>query len=377
MDKKLKSFLRSSGLNSSFTLQDCTYSDYISIMSDIIVKTNQHITEENQAQIIQDNAPFIWKPNVVNPGSEKNGIILTHGLFESPYSLQDIGKYFLSQHFWVQGLLLPGHGTNPGDLLSTHYQDWIKALAFAVDNLAKEVDNIYLLGFSTGACLSLYHALSKGKIKGLILFAPSIGFRSKLIGLSPFIQHIKPWYVTGEEIHHTRYRSHCFNAISQTYHLSTLLSQQPLQRLDAVPIFMVMSEDDETIDPQAATHIFNQCQHPHNKLIIYSKHVRPSANPKIAYRSSVYPGNRVLDFSHNCMHLHPDNFHFGMESKFHITATDIEEAHINDTSHMMKGALSQHNIKNHPVTRLTYNPDYTNLLHILERFLVKIGAVNY
>ena len=54
----------------------------------------------------------------------KKAILLVHGLGDSPYSFSDLATTFAKQGFYVQVLLLPGHGSKPEDMHLTTYQDW-------------------------------------------------------------------------------------------------------------------------------------------------------------------------------------------------------------------------------------------------------------
>ncbi|MEC6909862.1 alpha/beta hydrolase [Photobacterium piscicola] len=50
-------------------------------------------------------------------------ILLVHGLGDSPHSFSDLASTFAAQGFYVQVLLLPGHGSSPKDILLTTYSD--------------------------------------------------------------------------------------------------------------------------------------------------------------------------------------------------------------------------------------------------------------
>ncbi|WP_300176697.1 hypothetical protein [uncultured Aliivibrio sp.] len=45
--------------------------------------------------------------------NSKKAILLVHGLGDSPYSFSDLATTFSEQGFYVQVLLLPGHGSKP------------------------------------------------------------------------------------------------------------------------------------------------------------------------------------------------------------------------------------------------------------------------
>ena len=88
-------------------------------------------------KIVDGNAPFELKPPAGCPSGHgkpyRRGILLTHGLTDSPYSMRALGSFFQKNCFRVMAILLPGHGTQPGDLLDIHWQEWAKAEAYGTD----------------------------------------------------------------------------------------------------------------------------------------------------------------------------------------------------------------------------------------------------
>ena len=47
------------------------------------------------------------------PSTPSGGVLLLHGMSDSPYSLRALGEELHQQGYWVVGLRLPGHGTLP------------------------------------------------------------------------------------------------------------------------------------------------------------------------------------------------------------------------------------------------------------------------
>ena len=90
------------------------------------------------------NAPQEWRP----VGAPKRGIILVHGLGDSPWSFHDIGSALAARGFLVRTVLLPGHGTQPADMLQVRMEDWRRVVDEQAAILRAEVGEIYLGGFS-------------------------------------------------------------------------------------------------------------------------------------------------------------------------------------------------------------------------------------
>ena len=77
--------------------------------------------------------------------AKPRGMLLIHGLYDSPYIMRDLENYFRSRCFVTRSILLPGHGTRPGSLLKIKFEDWVDTVDFAIAALAREVDdNVFI-----------------------------------------------------------------------------------------------------------------------------------------------------------------------------------------------------------------------------------------
>ena len=81
----------------------------------------------------------------------KGAVLLIHGLFDSPYVMNDLGGLFNQQCFDTRFVLLPYHGTQPGDLVVFSAAAWKATVAYATDSLANDFSDqrLYIAGFST------------------------------------------------------------------------------------------------------------------------------------------------------------------------------------------------------------------------------------
>ncbi|NVK40298.1 MAG: alpha/beta fold hydrolase [Oceanospirillaceae bacterium] len=114
------------------------------------------------------------------------GILLLHGMSDSPYSLRQLGTVLNGAGAYVIGLRLPGHGTAPSGLTDLEWQDLEAAVELAMRHLANQSKGqpLYIIGYSTGAALAVLYALSAlednrlSRADGLILVSPAIGVSS-------------------------------------------------------------------------------------------------------------------------------------------------------------------------------------------------------
>ena len=67
------------------------------------------------------NSPFEKKP--INQKASK-GILLVHGLGDSPGYFQDLAQELVSQGFLVRTVLLAGHASKPADLINVEFEQW-------------------------------------------------------------------------------------------------------------------------------------------------------------------------------------------------------------------------------------------------------------
>src|SRR3990167_2196507 len=133
------------------------FAEYITYCRTGVALTRLDLTAENRDIILNANCPS----EIAVAGGTHKGILLLHGLYDSPCITQSLAQYFAERGFMVRSLLLPGHGTVPGDLLQITYEDWLAWGRFGLQTLQQEVEELYVVGFSMGAALASYLVLRK------------------------------------------------------------------------------------------------------------------------------------------------------------------------------------------------------------------------
>lgn len=88
------------------------------------------------------------------PG-DRRGVLLIHGLTGTPNEMRLLGKGLSKQGFTVSGMQLAGHCGDVEDLLATGWRDWYASVQRAADELASQVDHLFVAGLSMGALLAL------------------------------------------------------------------------------------------------------------------------------------------------------------------------------------------------------------------------------
>ena len=125
-----------------------------------------------------------YNRTVVIPAEQpRGGVLLLHGMHDSPYSLRQIGATLSARGYWIVGLRLPGSGTVPAGLTSVTREDMAAAVELALRHLAGAVGEkpIHIIGFSSGSALALDAALGaldeerRPMPTSLVLISPVVG----------------------------------------------------------------------------------------------------------------------------------------------------------------------------------------------------------
>jgi esterase/lipase len=381
--------LQESGLNSRFAFsRDVPFDEYIRQSERMIEKARVDINETNRDVILDANRPFELKPDEGRfprnrEGRYEKGILLIHGLSDSPYFLQPIARRLQERGFLVRSILLPGHGTVPGDLLNVKDQEWVRAAEYGIEQMKPRVQKLYLGGFSTGGALCVREALKNQDVQGLILFAPAVGLNSPWAFMADFLKAFKEW-LGGEadDKDYAKYETFAVNGGAQVYNLTREIDAAFAagKRL-SMPVFAVLSADDTSIDTKKMVDVYKAyATSPKSVLLLYGK-AEPKGQTdgagKILFRQSYIPEERVLDYAHISLLIPPDDPHYGKNGgyKYCLHYQDDREkraACLHDPQ-VWQGELTPANLSKYTLRRLTYNPRYDEMIKILDRFLAGLN----
>ncbi|HED17312.1 MAG TPA: alpha/beta fold hydrolase, partial [Gammaproteobacteria bacterium] len=240
--------------------------------------------------------PGRWKKNwnrsyglsTVKP---KFGVLLIHGMSDSPYSLHSLATRLHQEGGWVVGLRVPGHGTAPAGLVNVKWQDMAAAVKLALQHLNKQTNGapLYIVGYSNGGALAVQYALSSlddknlPALNGVVLMSPEIGL-TKLAALAVWQERLGhlfgleklSWNSILPEYDPYKYGSFALNAGKQAY-LLTLEIQDQITRLDASSMLQNMprilafqSVVDATVTaPALVNGLFNRLPDGAHELFLY------------------------------------------------------------------------------------------------------------
>lgn len=378
-----------SGVNSRFTYGDMSFEKYIKHIQTIILKYRVDVQPENRDRILNANSPFELKPDLVScklskEGNPKRGILLIHGLSDSPYMMRDLATYFQSKCFLVRGILLPGHGTVPGDLLQVTFQEWLKATRFGIKGLAKKVRQVYVAGFSTGGALGIHEGLKGTGIDGLLLFSPAIELRTNVGVLANWHKTVSwakkdlKWVDVAKDLDYAKYESFTKNAADQIHLLTKEIDSLNGHgnRLN-MPVFMAVSLDDATVDTQAAVEFLLAQPNPNNRVVAYTNDVTvKSRDPRLIHVDAKFPPMNVRELSHLSLTLSPDDPHYGLHGDYkncgHYFLDIPRFKRCKSDSSLPYGEIRRDSRSEEIFRRLTFNPFFAELKQEMDKFIKKL-----
>ncbi|GAB4123036.1 MAG: alpha/beta fold hydrolase [Sideroxydans sp.] len=350
---------------------DESFADYMARVQRLLAQV--HADQPDSARRVAGNAPFELLPRQEDGCGRRyrRGVLLVHGLSDCPYHLKHIGALLREEGFYVLAVLLPGHGTQPGDLLWVDWKQWAQTVAFGVAALACRVEEIYLAGYSAGAALSLHHAAHDPRVRGLFLFAPALAItpRARWANLHRLWSWALPrtaWLNVLPDEDTYKYESFCKNAAAQMYALTRALPQTlPL------PIFAAASADDATVDVAALLAFMARAPHPANRLVWYAR--RNPQRARVDWVDSYLPQQRILSFAHTSIVMPPDDPHYGAHGDYanclHYAHDAARFAACRAAATPWYGEIGLIAPDGVPVRRLTFNPHFAALQMTLRQFI--------
>ena len=220
------------------------------------------------------------------------GVLLVHGLSDSPYSLRRLGERLHAEGYTVIWLRVPGHGTNPHALATICWDDWTAAVKVAVKGLRSKLSNglpLFLAGYSNGGALSLHYAVSAldddtlPSVDAIVLLSPMIGINplakitrlTNAVGLVSRNEKTK-WSHIYAEIDPFKYSSWPMNANAQAWDATQgvekkLAVLQKAGRMNEMPPILAMqSAVDSTVSvPRLITALFARLQSETSELFLF------------------------------------------------------------------------------------------------------------
>lgn len=253
---------------------------------------------------------------------EKVGFLAVHGLTDSPYWLTDIRDQLRLQFPCAvfNGVILPGHGTVPADLIDVSYADWMDTVRFGLDAFDDDITHIIPIGYSMGAALIGREVTARNtdpRISAMIMLSPGFAANNDMTWLTPYVRYVKKWVDQDTESDPVKYGSMAMNAAAE-FHLVTEPYREGSIAKSNVPLFVAISSDDQTVNPLIAVDYFcSKNEAPLKKLIWYQGVTNAlNAHPKCDGIDVVNSSNddmRTINHAHTAITMRPENPVYGLD----------------------------------------------------------------
>jgi alpha-beta hydrolase superfamily lysophospholipase len=360
-------------------------------LADYLAFSQRHLRvahgEGADPAVLDGLAPFRLEPAADCPasGSGKllNGIVLTHELQDSAWMLRELGEHFQARCFLVIGLLLPGHGTRPGDLLTSDWQAWAEAEGFAARAIEQEADNVYLGGHGAGGTLALLEAARNPDINGLFLVAPVLNNISAswfywLAMPAGWLFPAARWADVRPEDAPYHYQSRPYRLARETTALVRATRQALAVRQPDIPVFMVASMEDSTASTPAMLAFMAAQPHPASHTVLYSQ-ADPGAIPGTSVYSSNYPETAILSFGHRGLIVPLYDPWYGWNGAwrdcghYQLGQSDYTRCKAGERDYVAE--TTEENLQKGLVERIAFNPLFVDLLRDIDAFLAPLAPV--
>ncbi|CZF81490.1 Thermostable monoacylglycerol lipase [Grimontia celer] len=289
--------------------EQTSFEEYVKDTKLWLEQNRVFLTDDKQTEI-DANTPFELAPkDQVTP---TKGVLFVHGLGDSPFYFRDIANALSEQGFLVRTVLLPGHGSRPGDLILPTFDDWKRVVQHHAELLANDVDEVWLGGFSTGANLVTAYAAQHDDIDGLLLFSPAMAPKDSLHVIAPVANYFLDWLdVDPHEDNYTRYATLATNGAAlfseSVSEVNDQLSEKPYRK----PVLIVISESDSVLDSAETIDLFKSSfLHPQSRFVWYGDGEITGDTRIISLASSI-PEQRISTFSHMSVLFSPTNDYYG------------------------------------------------------------------
>lgn len=195
------------------------------------------------------------------------GCLLTHGFTATPQEMHELGTRLASQGYTVLGVRLFGHGTKLEDIARSRWPDWLASVEDGYHLLREWCDQIVVMGFSTGGCLSLI-MVSELPVDGIVTLStpyllPPIPFLKQLYPILPALSVFLPAIRKGPPVWNNmeaaksrvQYDAYPLRSV---YEFGAMLDEmRPRLNKVTAPALLIHSLDDNFIPPSDMQHIYD------------------------------------------------------------------------------------------------------------------------
>lgn len=310
--------------------------------------------------------------------------ILVHGLSDTAYSLRDIGRVLTNACYKSRVILLPGHGTRAGDLLTTRLSDWQQTIDYLIDQAVAETDTIIMAGFSLGAVLTLDAAARRqNDIDGIIGISPAYYLSSaRLAKWAGLVAPLMRWVDRGVADDSMRYEAMPTRGVAETWSAMKELHRNLNEKGPiSVPWLLAQSMDDAVVVPEQNEALWKtHANHRDSRLIRFVSNQEYPEQENTVNLPGSSDTERVIALTHLAIHQSPDNPRYGINGSYRNCGGNMprETGNVSlceEAETVWYGLWSTDPVPGRPMAFSTFNPSFDQFATEIEQFARGIAGV--
>ncbi len=256
---KMKHYILIITLSFSYNLFALTLGQSLNLIQQEILKNSSEISAPER------NLKLYYQGHFA-----KCSVVITHGLFQSPFDMQGLANLFYQQGCNVISGLLPGHWRKDSKAFyKINEQNWVEAHQQWL-NFAKPLGkNLIVVGHSLGGLLSFRAALlNPDFIQAALYLSPALELnplmRSKIflgdflnVDLDQYSKNLDPFYKTAKP---ARAGTYVVNLILDSFSLvnsKKIFNRDITYQSYKVPSLIISTEDDDVISDSEVKNFYS------------------------------------------------------------------------------------------------------------------------
>ncbi len=379
-------YLSPAGWQSKSTLlEHDNFKDYAEAVTDEVRRFRIPF-DHTRADLEAAWASPIELPTAEHCATKPGGIaILVHGLSDTAFAMRDIGHVLSQACYQSRLVLLPGHGTRTGDLITTRASDWRATLDYLIDQASRETDNLVLAGFSLGAVLTLDAAVRRpDDIDGVIGISPAYFLSSARIARwAGLAAPVMRWVDRGVADDPMRYEAMPTRGVAETWATMQLL-QRNLKKFGPVdvPWMLAQSMDDAVVVPDQNEALWRKhASNPDSRLIRFVSDQRYPAEERTITLPGHSDTDQVIALTHLAIHQSPDNPHYGINGSYRNCGSGMPRAKeqvqlCEQAESVWYGLWNTEPVPGRPMAYSTFNPSFKWFADEVVKFAAEIREDN-
>ncbi|WP_284643437.1 alpha/beta hydrolase [Paenibacillus silviterrae] len=200
-------------------------------------------------------------------------LLMIHGFTGSPSEFRRLGYYLNDLGYTVHGVLLPGHGTTPEEMIRTGWKDWSGHVTKVYDAMKEQgAKQIVALGHSMGGLLALRLSMER-QLDAVVSLAAPIFLMSKKTIFAVLLQYVIKYIEKKPTVAAHIIEEACTYSktpVPCVVDLRKLLKmvKSGLNKVKA-PIFVGQGELDGLVHPKSAGYIYQHVSSPVRQVAYY------------------------------------------------------------------------------------------------------------